>query len=58
MRISEKQLVCLLSVLKDSLSFINAPFGIDNKTRSLIYNEIINQQSDEIKDIGELEGRF
>lgn len=45
MKISEKQLILLLNIFKDSLNFADTGFSICQENRSKIYNEIINQQS-------------
>ena len=50
MKITEKQLVILLEVLRASLRIVNF-MPLDQKSRKEIYNEIVNQQSDELKDI-------
>ena len=54
LRISNKQLYVLLDVFKESLS-VERFFTIPRKQRIELYNEIINQQSDEIKEIRDCE---
>lgn len=51
MKISDKQVVLLLEVLRDSLrvNFMGSgsPFSMNHEFRDNLYNEILNQQSDE-----------
>jgi hypothetical protein len=55
MRITEKQLQIMLRVLEGSLCMQDRTdmnlFGYDIETRKNIYNQIINQQSDEVIDV-------
>jgi len=53
MKITEKQLQVLYQVLIDSLCIVGSgsPFKFDRDTRRKYADEILNQQSDEIKDI-------
>lgn len=55
MRITEKQLQIMLRVLEGSLFMQDITdmnlFGYDRETRKNIYNQIINQQSDEVIDV-------
>jgi len=48
MIISEKQLVCLIQVLRDSMP-IDDGFVISQKQRLDLYQRIVNQQSEELK---------
>lgn len=53
MKISEKQLMIMFDVLKDSLR-IAGPFGgYDPQTRLQLVHDIINQQSDTLKEVDE-----
>ena len=55
MRINEKQLHVLIRVLEGSLTIYDRSdmnlFGFDRETRLNIYNQIINQQSEDLIDI-------
>jgi hypothetical protein len=53
MRITEKQLLLLVRVLEGSLNIKDAGvyFGIDSETRTKLYSQIMNQQSDILIDI-------
>lgn len=55
MKVSEKQLQIMFRVLEGSLSMVDRSdmnlFGCDRETRLKIFNEILNQQSDEIIDV-------
>ena len=53
MIITEKQIVLLLDILKDSLRGIQVQgqFSILYESRKELYLEIMNQQSEELKDI-------
>ena len=55
MRINEKQLHVLIRVLEGSLNIQDCSdmnlFGFDSKTRLNIYNQIINQQSEDLIEI-------
>jgi hypothetical protein len=59
MKISEKQLLIMFRVLEGSLMMHDRTdmdiFGYDNKTRRNVYNQIINQQSDELINIKNIE---
>lgn len=51
MRVSEKQLIMLVDVLKDSLK-IKAPLGgYDFQTRLQLTNDLLNQQSNEPREV-------
>jgi len=52
MKITEKQLLILLDTLRSSLYFVEREksiFTYDKKTRTNIYDEIINQQNQQTK---------
>jgi hypothetical protein len=51
MIISEKQIYLLMQVLVDSLSIVggSSPFNICRQTRKELSEQIINQQSEELK---------
>lgn len=54
MKISEKQLQIMLLTLRESFSKnIVGMFTISHDERYKIYLDIINQQSDELKEVGE-----
>jgi len=45
MKISEKQLLCLLMIVKDTLQ-IAGDLGLSQNRRSELLNEIVNQQDE------------
>jgi len=51
MKISEKQLLMLLDISKDACKIEGILGGYDPETRITLVNEIINQQSDELKEV-------
>ena len=51
MKISEKQLIMLMDILKDSLKISNVLGGYDLQTRLQLTNDLINQQSNDLKDV-------
>lgn len=55
MKVSEKQLLIMFRVFEGSLSMADRSdmnlFGYDRETRLKIFDEILNQQSDEIIDV-------
>lgn len=57
MRINEKQLHVLIRVLEGSLTIYDRSdmnlFGFDRETRINIYNQIVNQQSEDLIDIND-----
>lgn len=53
MIISEKQLLFLYQVLKDSIGIHGSCFGYDSDTRLKILNEIFNQQSEKLREVKE-----
>lgn len=57
MKITEKQLLIMFRVFEGTLAIQDMPdmdvFGYDAETRRKIYNQILNQQSDEIVDVKE-----
>lgn len=59
MKVSEKQLQIMFRVLEGSLSMVDRSdmnlFGYDNDTRLKIFNEILNQQSDELINVDNCE---
>jgi hypothetical protein len=59
MKITDKQLLIMFRVLEGSLKIADRTdmniFGYDAATRRNLFNEIINQQSDEIIDVTEKE---
>lgn len=53
MIITEKQLVILLTVFRDTLSLSWTGFALDQPQRLEVYNTIVNQQSDILRDVSE-----
>jgi hypothetical protein len=53
MKVSEKQLLMLLDVLKDTLKIKGIVGGYDPQTRLQLVNDLINQQSNELKEVDE-----
>lgn len=52
MKITEKQLLMLIQIAKDTLFFYGDNiFSFDRDTRVALMNEILNQQSGEAKEI-------
>ncbi len=51
MIISEKQIMMMYQVLVDSLGIVGSwsPFKFDSETRKQLVNDILNQQSKELK---------
>ena len=56
MKISEKQLMMLLDIAKESLAIVN-PMPYDQETRSKLVDQILNQQDDRLKDISKLKSK-
>jgi hypothetical protein len=54
MRVTEKQLLIMFRVLEGSLTIVDRNdmnlFGYNSETRRQVFNQILNQQSDEIKE--------
>jgi hypothetical protein len=53
MKVSEKQLLMLLDIAKETCNVPDLVGGYDPQTRVQLVNDIINQQSDEPKEINE-----
>ncbi len=53
MKVSEKQLLMLLDIAKDSLRIRGAFGGYEPQVRLELVNDLINQQSNELKEIDE-----
>lgn len=51
MKVSEKQLLMLLDIAKDTLKISNPLGGYDMPTRLQLVNDVINQQSNDLKEI-------
>jgi len=51
MMISEKQILILLQCLRDTLGVHSPEFTLPNQHRVELYAQIINQQSEELKEI-------
>lgn len=51
MKISEKQLLMLLDIAKDTCKINDILGGYEPETRISLVNEVINQQSDELKNV-------
>lgn len=55
MKISEKQAHMLLVILQDSQKNISGLFSYDLDARNRLLNDIINQQSDKLKEVDDIE---
>lgn len=57
MKLTAKQALMLFEICKDTLIFYQRkdgdPFSFNHDTRTALVNEILNQQSTEIKDLSE-----
>lgn len=53
MKVSEKQLLMLMDILKDTLKFSNVLGGYDLPTRLQLINDLVNQQSNEPREVDE-----
>ena len=56
MKINEKQIMQLMTVLYDSVRakiVIDGMFALNLEDRVALYNQILNQQSEELRDINE-----
>jgi len=53
MRISNRQIIALMAVLKDSLCIVNGMGGYNQEQLVALYNELINQQDGTVKELGE-----
>jgi hypothetical protein len=53
MKVSEKQLLMLLDIAKDSLRICGAFGGYEPHVRLELVNDLINQQSNELKQVDE-----
>lgn len=53
MRVSEKQLIMLVDILKDSLKIKASLGGYDFQTRLQLTNDLLNQQSNELREVDE-----
>jgi hypothetical protein len=51
MKISEKQLLMLMDIAKDTLKIVNVLGGYDLQTRLQLVNDLINQQSNDLKEV-------
>jgi len=51
MKVSEKQLLMLIDILKDTLRLSNPIGGYDLNVRLQLTNDLINQQSNELKEV-------
>lgn len=51
MKVSEKQLMMLVDIAKDTLRFAGFIGGYDPQTRLQLVNQLINQQSDILKEV-------
>lgn len=51
MKISEKQLLMLMDILKDSLRIVGVIGGYDTPTRLQLVNDLMNQQSNDIREV-------
>jgi len=55
-KISEHQLLKLILIAKDSMNYTQIIGGLSNKDRIALVSEILNQQSMEKYEVGEIEG--
>ena len=51
MKVSEKQLIMLMDILKDTLKISNVLGGYDLQTHLQLTNDLINQQSNDLKEV-------
>jgi hypothetical protein len=51
MKVSEKQLIMLMDILKDTLKISNVLGGYDLPTRLQLTDDLINQQSNDLKEV-------
>ncbi len=51
MIITEKQLLCLIEILKDTLPMVDGGYNITQQQRFDLYSTIINQQSDKLVEV-------
>ena len=49
MKVSEKQLLMLMDIARDTLRISNVMGGYDLQTRLQLINDLINQQSNDLK---------
>jgi len=57
MKISEKQLMLLMHILQDSLKMnISGYLSTSCEVRNDLLNQLLNQQSEELKEVGDYEG--
>jgi len=52
MKVSEKQLLILIDILRDSLPLANH-FSISQENRFKLYEQLLKQQDETLKEIGE-----
>ena len=55
MKVSEKQLLMLVDILKDSLKIPNIFGGYDVQTRHQLVNDLMNQQSNDLKEVDSID---
>lgn len=53
MKVSEKQLIMLMDVLKATLSIVKPIGGYDHQIRLQLANDLINQQSNDLVETNE-----
>lgn len=58
MKISEKQLLMLLDIAKDSLRIMGSFGGYEPHVRLELVNDLINQQSNELKEVDSNKKKF
>jgi hypothetical protein len=51
MKVSEKQLLMLMDILKDTLRIAGPIGGYEPSTRLQLVNDLINQQSNDLKEL-------
>ena len=58
MKISEKQLLMLMDIAKDSLRIAGVFGGYEPQTRLQLVNDLINQQSNELREVEDIPTRL
>lgn len=53
MRVTQKQLLIMVEVLRDACRVHGGFAGFDHETLEKVYNQILNQQSDRVFDVTE-----
>lgn len=54
MKITNKQVIMLFEIAKDTIKFdLKGMFSFDHKSRAELVNQILNQQSNQLKELKE-----